>query len=36
MIPDPDMVIGSTAARICEIARRPVLMVPTPSGEAQA
>jgi nucleotide-binding universal stress UspA family protein len=30
------MVIGSTAARICEIARRPVLMVPMAAGEAQA
>jgi nucleotide-binding universal stress UspA family protein len=30
------MVIGSTAARICVIARRPVLMVPMISAEAQA
>jgi nucleotide-binding universal stress UspA family protein len=30
------MVIGSTAARICEIARRPVLMVPKAAGNDQA
>jgi nucleotide-binding universal stress UspA family protein len=30
------MVIGSTAARVCEVARRPVLMVPMAPGEAQA